>query len=397
MKLLGQYGKRSYQNYRGIDQMTIKKYIKKYVAKNAKKYTALLMAIVLILCITGCTKVAAAKSQGMSTEVTTKQVAVNQVGQIYLYGEMHGVAAILDKEFELWKGYYDTQKMRHLFVELPYYTAEFLNVWMQSDNDDMLNELFGDAAGTQGASEVNKMFYQRIKKECPETIFHGTDVGHQYDTTGVRYLTYLEDQKLESSEQFTFAKEAIEQGKAFYAKRDFVYREKIMTENFKREFDQLETESVMGIYGSAHTGLDQLDSTKSFPCMANQLNKIYIENMHSEDLSSFVLLQDPIRVDSIEVAGKTYQASYFGEQDRSGFKDYEAFEFWRLEDAYVDFKDIVKGENVLPYDNYPMRIEAGQVFVIDLKKTDGSVQRVYYRSDGDEWEGRPTTVGFQIK
>lgn len=373
--------------------MTFKKNVEKNISKNA----VLLMAIVLILFITGCTKVTAEKSQVASTDDVTKKVAVNQVGQIYLYGEMHGVAAILDKEFELWKGYYDTQDMRHLFVELPYYTAEFLNVWMQTDSDDILNELFGDAAGTQGASDVNKMFYQRIKKECPETIFHGTDVGHQYDTTGVRYLTYLEDQKLESSEQYTLAKEAVEQGKAFYAKEDHVYRENAMTENFKREFDKLKTESVMGIYGGAHTGLEQLDHTKKIPCMANQLNDVYDGNIHSEDLSSFALLQDPIRIESIEVAGKTYQASYFGEQDLTGFKDYASREFWRLEDAYTDFKDIAKGEDVLPYDNYPMQIEKGQVFVMDLKKTDGSVQRVYYRSDGDVWEGRPTTVGFEIK
>ena len=35
-------------------------------------------------------------------------------------------------------------------------------------------------------------FYKSIKKNCPETIFHGTDVGHQYETTGERYLNNLE-------------------------------------------------------------------------------------------------------------------------------------------------------------------------------------------------------------
>lgn len=371
--------------------------IKKNIEENAHQKGVLLMAILLIIFITGCTKVTAEKALGTSTADTTNQVAVNQVGHIYLYGEMHGVAAIIDKEFEFWKGYYDTQNMRHLFVELPYYTAEFLNVWMQSDSDDILNELFADLVGTQGASDVSKKFYQRIKKECPETIFHGTDVGHQYDTTGVRYLTYLEDKNLKDSEAYVFSQECIEQGKTYYSKNEDVYRENAMTENFKREFDKLKTESVMGIYGGAHTGLEQLDHTNKIPCMANQLNKIYTKNMHSEDLSSYALLQNSIRMDSIEVAGKIYQASYFGEQDRTGFKDYAAFEFWRLEDAYADFKDIAKGEDVLPYDNYPMQIETGQVFVIDLKKTDGSVQRVYYRSDGDVWQGRPTTVGFQIK
>lgn len=369
---------------------------------NTKKNSLLLLAIMLVLLISGCTKMATEKSQVASTQnanvqITSTQVATNQVGQIYLYGESHGVAVIIDKELELWKGYYDNQNMSHLFVELPYYTAEFLNVWMKADNDEILNKLFKDFAGTQGASDVSKKFFQSIKKECPKTIFHGTDVGHQYDTTGARFLTYLEDQKLKDSEAYGLTQECIEQGKIFYSKDDEAYREKAMTENFKREFDKLKNESVMGIYGSAHTGLEQLDNSNSVPCMANQLNKVYNENLHSEDLSNLALMNDPLRFDSIQVAGKTYQASYFGEQDLTGFKDYTSREFWRLEGAYADLQHNIKIENVLPYNNYPMRIETGQVFVVDMKKTDGSVQRIYYRSDGDEWQGLPTTVEFQVK
>lgn len=157
---------------------------------------------------------------------------------IYLYGESHGVDKILDKEFELWYEYYHNQDMRHLFVELPYYTAEFLNIWMQSNNNDLLDALYSDWAGTACYNPKVKEFYEKIKSQCPETIFHGTDVGHQYDTTGERFLKYLQSNNLEESEEHLLTKEAIEQGKYYYGHSDDVYRENMMVENFTREFDK---------------------------------------------------------------------------------------------------------------------------------------------------------------
>lgn len=89
--------------------------------------------------------------------------------------------------------------------------------------------------------------------------------------------------------------------------------------------------------------------------------------------------------------------SYFGEEDMTGLlKGVRLRAFWRLETAYDDFKDQPKTGDVLPYDNFPMLVEAGQVFIIDYTKTDGSVTRQYYRSDGYEWEGRPSTEEFSV-
>ncbi|MBU3810326.1 MAG: hypothetical protein H9893_01535 [Candidatus Niameybacter stercoravium] len=318
--------------------------------------------------------------------------------QIYLYGEAHGVEKILDREFELWYDYYHNQGMRHLFVELPYYTAEFLNIWVQSDNDDILDAVYNDWAGTATQTPDVKAFYEKIKSQCPETIFHGTDVGHQRGTTGKRFLEYLQSNNLEDSEQYLLAQEAIEQGKYYYGNSDDVYRENMMVENFIREFDKLNGESIMGIYGAAHTGLEQMDHTNSVPCMANQLKKHYGDTIHSENLADWVKDIEPYRVDTINVAGKDYEAAYFGEQDLSGFnKDDTYREFWRLENAYEDFKNSPKTQEVLPYNNYPMLIETGQVFVIDYAKTDGSVIRKYYRSDGYIWNNMPSTQAFTVE
>ncbi len=319
-------------------------------------------------------------------------------GQIYLYGEQHSVDKILDKEFSLWDGDYHNKNMRHLFVEMPCYTAEFLNVWMKSDNDVVLEELYSDWDGTQSHNPNVKEFYKKIKSACPETIFHGTDVGHQYETTGARYLKYLEDNKLEGSKQYLLTQEAIEQGKYYYGHRDDVYRENKMAKNFVREFDSLSGENVMGIYGGAHAGLDAMDTTNSVPCMANQLKAHYGDAVHSEDLTWLAKDIEPDRVVTIKVSAKDYRASHFGKEDMTAFsKDYVSREFWRLENAYHDFKNNPKTGNVLPYNNYPMLIEKGQVFAIDYTKADGSVVRMYYRSNGYVWHGLPSTEEFTMK
>jgi len=333
-------------------------------------------------------------SEEESTNISTP--IPKSSGVIYLYGEEHGKEKILNKELELWGEHYK-QGMRHLFREAPYYSAEFLNIWMQSDSDEILDEIYDDLARTPAHNPYFKDFYKTIKSQYPETIFHGTDVGHQYDTTGERYLEYLRNNNLEDSEQYLLTKDAIRQGKFFYQYDDHTYRENMMTENFIREFDKLDGENVMGIYGAAHTGLDSMDFYNTVPCMANQLKERYDDNVNSEDLSGLAKEIEPLRVDTIKVAGKDYKASYFGIQDLSSLRGYDFREFWRLEDAYDDFKDSPKNGNVLPYDNYPTLIETGQVFVTDVTKTDGSIEREYYRSDGNEWQGLPSTEGFTVE
>lgn len=129
--------------------------------------------------------------------------------------------------------------------------------------------------------------------------------------------------------------------------------------------------------------------------MANQLKKYYGDAISSENLD--IILEDiePSRVDTIEVNGKEYEALYFGKQNLKGiFEGYSYREYWRLENAYEDFKDRPLTQDELPYNNYPMKIETGQIFVIDYTLTDESVIRKYYRSDGHEWNGTLSTQEF---
>ena len=112
-------------------------------------------------------------------------------GEIYLYGEEHSKQSILDKELSIWGEYYE-KGMRDLFVEFPYTDAQFLNLWMQADDDELLDLQFKDWEGTAGGTEVEKNFLKQIKEQYPETVIHGTDVGQTWERTGPRYLAYLE-------------------------------------------------------------------------------------------------------------------------------------------------------------------------------------------------------------
>lgn len=341
----------------------------------------IVFAIVLIIMLSAC--------QNSPVQTAVSPTPTLDLPQLYLYGESHSVERILDKELELWQGYYNDYCMRHLFIECPYYTAELLNLWMQADDDEILDAIYSDWAGTQGQTPQVKAFYQEIKAQCPETVFHGTDLGHQFQTTGQRFLDYLQENGMEDSEQYRMAQECIKQGKHYYGDYNEAYRENTMAKNFVREFDKLGGESIMGIYGAAHVGLDEMNFTNAVPSMANQMRKFYGEALHSEDLRHI-----PQRVDIIKVNGKEYAASNLGTADLTAFSDeYISREYWRLEDAYDDFVENTKTGDVLPYDNYPMPVKAGQVFIIDYTKADGTIQRTYLRADkGDLWEGRPTTV-----
>lgn len=127
-------------------------------------------------------------------------------GEIYLYGEEHSKQSILDKELSIWGEYYE-KGMRDLFVEFPYTDAQFLNLWMQADDDELLDLQFKDWEGTAGGTEVEKNFLKQIKEQYPETVFHGTDVGHTWERTGPRYLAYLEANGQKDSEEYRRAQE----------------------------------------------------------------------------------------------------------------------------------------------------------------------------------------------
>jgi len=109
-------------------------------------------------------------------------------------------------------------------------------------------------------------------------------------------------------------------------------------------------------------------------------------------------VKEMIRKDRITIKGKEYEATYFGEAEMSSWsKTYAKREFWRLEDAWEDFRDLPLTQPVLPYSNYPsIDIQIGQVFMIDYHRKDGGLERKYYVADGSVWEDMPCTVEISV-
>ncbi len=101
--------------------------------------------------------------------------------------------------------------------------------------------------------------------------------------------------------------------------------------------------------------------------------------------------------EAMTVNRKSYTASYFGQEDISSWSEkYKTRDFWRLENAYDDFKNLHRIEDNLPEHNYPMSIAAGQVFVIDYTLKSGGVYREVMRCDGGTWEGMLTTHALAV-
>ena len=214
--------------------------------------------------------------------------------QIMLYGESHGFKEYYDIELDLWKKNYDAG-CRNLFVELPFYTADFLNFWMKENSDELIDEIFVEIKGTLSGNEYYNEFFHGIKERCPETVFYGTDVGHQFGTTGERYLKYLEEKGLSGSEKYSLAKECIQQGKDFYSdetRNDGMspVRESYMTSNFIEAYSRCGGGKIMGIYGSYHTDL------KKSALMTGRLREHYGDIISSVRIMSIYSKERPYKL-----------------------------------------------------------------------------------------------------
>ena len=150
--------------------------------------------------------------------------------------------------------------------------------------------MFEDLAGTAFYTQEEVNFFKEIKRTCPQTIFHGTDISHQYESTGVWYLEYMKLKELQDTEDYHLVIENNEQAKEFYDKKSNSIRENYMVENFIREYDKLpQGTKIMGIYGSAHTGLTKKNIDRKVDCMAKQLNKYYTKSFGRCIISSLNL------------------------------------------------------------------------------------------------------------
>ena len=210
---------------------------------------------------------------------------------VFLYGEVPGIEAFYEKEYELWEAHYSGEGMRDLFLELPYYDAQWLNLWMKSDEDAILLQWYEDMEGERAHVDAVLDFFRAIRENCPDTVFHGTDIGYRYDTSGTRYLNYLEEMGQAGSEEYSLAQACIDQGKTYEAQKDDVWREEMMTRNFIQAYDASGSETVAGIYGDAHCDPRRKAGKNDKGCMAKQLQDVYGDVISYEAVESMVKIE----------------------------------------------------------------------------------------------------------
>lgn len=159
--------------------------------------------------------------------ITLLFVSCSKTPEIILIGEAHHIKRIQDKELELYRDFYE-KGGRHFFIEHGYSWASYMNMIMKSDKS--FKSMLGDDP------DLDLDFYQTIKDNFPETIFHGIDA--ELSTIGEQWLQLLKDNDLGTEDEYNTILEVIEQGKTVHSHYGYnkdVYREEYLTKNFIRE------------------------------------------------------------------------------------------------------------------------------------------------------------------
>ena len=287
--------------------------------------------------------------------------------QILLCGEDHTDAGCKEQELALWRERYAAGD-RDLFLEMGAATAELLNRWMTTGDESFWDLVYRNWEGTLSQTELTEDFYRQLRADCPETVFHGIDMEHQYRTTGRFCLALLEKEGRQGSEVYRKVLRSVEQGERFYEgwdgdlfSRDNAYREETLAENFRDEYESIGRRRVMGIFGAAHTdpyGPDYY--TASVPSMGAQLRERYGGGILCRDLRGEDLPEET----TLTVAGTEYEAIYYGEYPIARRDILRSGEYWRLADAYETFSQWERSGDALPGNEYPMSVRPGEAYAI---------------------------------
>lgn len=295
--------------------------------------------------------------------------------QILLCGEDHTDAACREQELALWRERYAAGD-RDLFLEMGAATAELLNRWMTTGEESFWDLVYRNWEGTLSQTEQTENFYRQLRANCPETVFHGIDMEHQYRTTGRFCLALLEKEGRQGSEVYRKVLRSVEQAQRFYEgwdgdlfSRDNAYREETLAENFRDEYESIGRRRVMGIFGAAHTdpyGPDYY--TASVPSMGAQLRERYGGGILCRDLRGEDLPEET----TLTIAGTEYEAIYYGEYPIARRDILRSGEYWRLADAYDALSQWERSGDALPGNEYPMSVRPGEAYAIHYHCWDGT-------------------------
>lgn len=297
----------------------------------------------------------------------------------YLYGEDHDIKPIYNEELNILRDYYK-KGGRNYFLESPHYCAQYLNLWMKSDNDEYLNKMY-DFFKEYGNYDYDYTieFYKTIKKEMNDIRFYGVDVGHAYDIIGKDYLKLAKEKG--DKEDIELTERAIEQGKNFYDKEKVdhlkasEYRDKMMAENFMDTYNRTKGD-VIGFFGLAH-----IDGVGYVNDYMTKIIQDKIKNLHTVNLLKSKNLK-PISTEKITYNGREFEADYYGIISHK-YSRYSHEKLYRIKDTEY-FKDFTTtGYN--QYFPYNFSFEKGDI-ILTRQYNDKDQEDVVVRvtSDGTE-------------
>lgn len=228
--------------------------------------------------------------------------------QILLYGEHHATVKNFEMELFLIKYLNQNEGIRHIFIESGYCDAQLLNRYLATGDESILKGMMNNLKGTFAYSQGTFNFYKSIyeyNKTLPEDKkleLIGVDVQHQ-TPTGMDYIISLLPEKeapetikaelsalqlMHKSQNYRMAdltallKSVEETHKTVY--KDYLgtnyeafneglisilqlfecdygdnasIREKKMIENFTKQYQAFNQPKCFGIFGGAHTDLNQ--------------------------------------------------------------------------------------------------------------------------------------------
>ena len=329
-------------------------------------------------------------------------------GTAHFYGELHGDPQLIAFQLARWGYYYENHGMRHLLMELPFFSAAFLNVWMQADDDSILDAWLADIRGTAMDVSYTRDFLVAIKANYPETVFHGTDVGHQQGQ-GVRFLAHLRSEGLEGTEIYEQTLLNMAQGRRHRAEEGtHISRVTDKFDNIVEVLNSLPNENIMGaFFGIAHMSLGYYDGliAPGQLTVAQRLVDQFGDQIQIRDITPYRVRPAAIMLDEvvgtpvrITVEGIVFDAKYYGTDGPLEFAIGRFHRlFFRLDDGYEHFSEHERNGDFLPHhENFLMPVGEDEVFLTLLRFMDGTELPLFYRTSQELFRGLPTTVGFAV-
>ena len=317
------------------------------------------------------------------------RIPTKEQGQIFLFGEYHNDEQINKEEYSIWSTYYTNYGFRHLLIERNVFTAEIVNAYMKAEDSRAWDELIYNIFANGGKRVFKYLFIKNIKKNFPETIFHGIDIASRdqnFRNPETFIKNFMKQYGLDSS-YLPILRKCVEDSVTYYDwdKNDeegkYRFREAAMTENIINTINNLSDFNIVGFFGGAHINKFGFNySNYEDTVMANKIDEIYGENLYTEDLR-LTLEAEKINVTigndkfnsfkfsniSIYYGGQNYAADLYVLRDRNAYS--------KFKDKPMISKSFYWGNLKSAYESTP-----NEVYVIEFY-VNSRIERKYFRRD----------------